>query len=434
MTPPEGDSPLEPGTIIANNYRVTARLGGGGMGTVYLADNITISQQVVVKVLRAGELGAGQEEAEILARLQHPNVVTVYAHDPAHDSIVMEFLDGTSLSALLEKGIEPVEAIRVALSMAEALAAVHRRGLVHRDLKPENVMLALNVGASGGRPVDWLKLIDFGLALKAGRRPPVLLGTPEFCGPEQFFPEEVAHPGNDVYALGVIIFQMMTGVLPFDGPRGGLPALHINQPPPGLVDTLVGRLPENSLDPGKLALLEDLDELVQQMLAKPTEDRPSAAEVARQLIRLESSFAEGGTFVGTARSVARPSSRSATATERVGLQVATATQRPSLRREGYSEFVFEPGPEGEPELELLVAPAPSPPARPLPPLENLDFLKPTPEPPKSRRGLILALALLVLALAVAVVMVVGRQVSPEQQSPSDAADELEPLPQLKRGR
>lgn len=186
------DRPLEPGTIVANNYQVAERLGAGGMGTVYLANNVTLSQRVVVKVLRGSAQGAGQEEAQIMANLQHPNVVTVYAHDPALDCIVMEFLDGASLSAVLEKGIDRVNAIRVALAVAEALAAVHRRGLVHRDIKPENVMLALNP-SGGGRLVDWLKLIDFGLALKVGKLPPVLLGTPEFCGPEQFLATEVAH-------------------------------------------------------------------------------------------------------------------------------------------------------------------------------------------------------------------------------------------------
>ncbi len=293
------ERPLEPGTIIANNYRVTSRLGAGGMGTVYLADNVTLNQRVVVKVLRGGQAGAGQEEAQMLANLQHPNVVTVYAHDPQLDCIVMEFLDGASLSTLLEKGIDRVNALRVALAVAEALAAVHRRGLVHRDIKPENVMLALNMG--GGRLVDWLKLIDFGLALKAGRTPPVLLGTPEYCGPEQFYADAAAHPANDVYALGVTIFLMMTGRFPFDGPFEQLPHLHANAPVPNLVDTLVATVGRDALEPRTLALLEDLDDLLQAMLAKTVEERPTASEVASRLIRLESSFADAGTFVGAVK-------------------------------------------------------------------------------------------------------------------------------------
>jgi eukaryotic-like serine/threonine-protein kinase len=291
------ERPLEPGTVVARNYRVTQRLGAGGMGTVYLAENLTLNQRVVVKVLRGEGAGTGHEEAQMLAQLQHPNVVTVYAHDPALDCIIMEFLDGASLATLLEKGIDRVNSIRIALAVAEALAAVHKRGLVHRDFKPENVMLALNQGG-GGRFVDWLKLIDFGTALKSGKVPPVLLGTPEFCGPEQFHPEP-ALPANDVYALGVTIFLMMTGVFPFDGPREDLPRAQHEDPPPQLIDTLVGRFGKGAFDPRTLALLEDLGELLQQMLAKVPSERPTAHEVARRLTRLESSFAEAGTYVGT---------------------------------------------------------------------------------------------------------------------------------------
>ena len=375
MTTPENDRPLEPGTIIANNYRVTTRLGAGGMGTVYLAENVTLNQKVVVKVLRGGAQGAGQEEAQIMANLQHPNIVTVYAHDPALDCIVMEFLDGASLSTLLEKGIDRVNAIRIALAVAEALAAVHKRGLVHRDIKPENVMLALNLGGGGGRLVDWLKLIDFGLALKTGKLPQVLLGTPEFCGPEQFLIEEAAHPANDVYALGVTIFLMMTGVFPFDGPREELPHLHFNQPPPRLLEALVSRFGADSFDPRTHALLEDLDELLQQMLAKAVADRPTAQEVARRLIRLESSFAEAGTYVGSA------SQPIALVTEATGA---------SRRRSGTA--VLSQAPRATPFNDTAATQT----------VATLSDEAVAARQPKSNRGLIIALSLLVLALAAGV--------------------------------
>jgi serine/threonine-protein kinase len=265
------------------------------MGTVYLAENVTLSQRVVVKMLRGGQAGAGQEEAQMLANLHHPNVVTVFAHDATFDCIVMEFLDGASLSSLLEKGIDRINAIRIGIAVAEALAAVHRRGLVHRDIKPENVMLALNTGS--GRLVDWLKLIDFGLALKDGKTPPMLLGTPEFCAPEQFYADQPAHAGNDVYALGVTLFLMLSGTYPFEGTPQQLPNLHVTMPPPSLLERLRAR-GNAKLDPRTTALLEDLDELIQQMMAKRPNQRPTAQEVARRLTRLENSFAEAGTFVG----------------------------------------------------------------------------------------------------------------------------------------
>jgi serine/threonine-protein kinase len=326
----------------------------------------------------------------------------------------MEFLDGASLSTLLEKGIDRVNAIRVALAVAEALAAVHRRGLVHRDIKPENVMLALNAGGGGGRLVDWLKLIDFGLALKAGKVPPMPLGTPEFCGPEQFTSQEVAHPANDVYALGVTIFLMMTGVFPFDGPKEELPHLHLTQPPPGLVDTLVRRFGRDGFDPRTQALLEDLDELLQQMLAKRAHDRPSAQDVAARLIRLESSFAEAGTFVGSAPAItlteqavsrrrksgtsvltrahaAQRASSSATAPD---VQVVTQLSAPAVEAVAVSSA---------PALQAVAARPAQTPSSEL-------------SAPKSNRGVIIGLVLLVMVLATAVV-VLGAPPPPPPEDP-----------------
>ena len=410
MTTPE-DRPLEPGTIVANNYQVAERLGAGGMGTVYLANNVTLSQRVVVKVLRGSAQGAGQEEAQIMANLQHPNVVTVYAHDPSLDCIVMEFLDGASLSAVLEKGIDRVNAIRVALAVAEALAAVHRRGLVHRDIKPENVMLALNP-SGGGRLVDWLKLIDFGLALKVGKLPPVLLGTPEFCGPEQFLATEVAHPANDVYALGITIFLMMTGAFPFDGPREELPQLHFHQPPPNLVEALINRFGKESFDPRTLALLEDLDELLQQMLAKRIEDRPTAQEVARRLTRLESSFAEAGTYVGTAASAVALIEQSATRRRRSGTSVLTPKH---VAREPDNSST-------SPDVQPVTLPS----APVLPSSRQKTELEPAPQ--RSNRGLI-AVLLLVVAGLVAALVVLGQQAPGEEETPA-AKVTTPPVPEV----
>ncbi len=403
MTTPE-ERPLEPGTIVASNYQVAERLGAGGMGTVYLANNVTLEQRVVVKVLRGSAQGAGQEEAQIMANLQHPNVVTVYAHDPALDCIVMEFLDGASLSAVLEKGIDRVNAIRVALAVAEALAAVHRRGLVHRDIKPENVMLALNHGGGGGRLVDWLKLIDFGLALKAGKLPPVLLGTPEFCGPEQFLATEVAHPANDVYALGITIFLMMTGAFPFDGPREELPQLHFHQPPPGLVEALITRFGKATFDPRTLALLEDLDELLQQMLAKRIEDRPTAQEVARRLTRLESSFAEAGTYVGSTAAAVTLTEHSAAQRRRSGTSVLT----PKHVSDSSST-----APDVQ-AVTLKAAPA-------LPSSRQKAQLEPEPDPqlPRSNRGLIAVLLVVVAALAAAIIALGNQQAPIEVVTPAE---------------
>lgn len=434
----DSDRPLDPGTIIANNYRVATRLGAGGMGTVYLANNITLNQRVVVKVLRGGAQGAGQEEAQIMANLQHPNVVTVYAHDPSRDCIVMEFLDGASLSTLLEKGIDRVNAIRVALAVADALAAVHRRGLVHRDIKPENVMLALNAG--GGRLVDWLKLIDFGLALKAGKKPEVLLGTPEYCGPEQFLIEEAAHPANDIYALGVTIFLMMSGRFPFDGERESLPDQHFNKAPPSLLETLIQRFGKDSFDPRTHALLEDLDELLHQMLAKKVSERPTAQEVARRLTRLESSFAEAGTFVGApapAISVASPGGAGKRRSGTGVLKKATPADDPithrnlpnldpvTEKRKSLSEETTRPEsvvPFVEPPKPLKPAVQATPSA--LPKADTTGELAP---PAKSNKGLIIALVALVVLLAGGVAIVTSTKEKEVEPPPPVAEQIVEPV-------
>ena len=411
------DRPLELGSLIANNYRVSQRLGAGGMGTVYLAENVTLQQRVVVKVLRGGAAGAGQEEAQMLANLQHPNVVTVFAHDPKLDCIVMEYLDGQSLGGLLEKGVDTVNAIRIGLAVADALAAVHRRGLVHRDIKPENVMLALNPG--GGRLVDWLKLIDFGLALKAGKKPPVLLGTPEYCGPEQFRSDEPAHPGNDVYALGVTLFLMLTGIFPFNGEPDQLAELHENRPPPHLVDTLRSRPNAPKLDPRTLALLEDLDDLVQQMMAKQVAERPSAQEVARRLTRLESNFAEAGTYVGTAASpISTPDLQPVTPKKK------NPTQLIGRRATDETRTHLDPARSTDDLKPIAAKPKPSraPPARAREPVDEealADVVRPSPV-----RWLIPLLAVVVLGLGAAVVLLPGGDSKPKD-APADVPPPVE---------
>ncbi len=421
------EATLASGTVIANNYRVTTRLGAGGMGTVYLADNLTLNQRVVVKVLRGGQVGAGHEEAQLLASIQHPHVVTVYAHDPALDCIVMEFLDGISLSALLEKGIDRVSAIRVALRVAEALAAVHKRGLVHRDIKPENVMLSLVTGA--GSLVDWLKLIDFGVALKVGKAPPAPLGTPEFCPPEQFQRGTAALPANDVYALGVTLFLLITGRFPYEGDVPALMRQHQTAPVPSLVDTLVGLHGDDAFDPRTRVLLEDLDELVQGMLAKRAEDRPTAADVARQLTRLESSFADAGTFVGRAETASyqrlekvRP--RALVVSQRVpeppapDVASAVTKERPALEPRRSKVNHVPPVPAAAPAGDT----APELPRQASAKLEAEAAAEPAPDPTapmpaeraSSTRRLQVGLGVVVLALATAL----GVQVATSEPEPA----------------
>jgi serine/threonine protein kinase len=220
---------LGPGVIVAKNYRVIRPLAAGGFGTVYLGENTTIEQRVVIKVLRAAERGAGAEEARMLAALDHPNVVHVYAYDDAHDCIVMQHLAGETLHAQQHR-LDLVTSVRVVYEIALALRAVHDRGLVHRDVKPENIMI--------GPDRAWAKLIDMGTALRIGRTLKHSAGTAEYCPPEQFDGSVPASPSNDIYALGVTLFSLCTRMLPFHGTPEELARAHLTAPVPDVVEVV----------------------------------------------------------------------------------------------------------------------------------------------------------------------------------------------------
>jgi hypothetical protein len=283
---------LAPGTIIAANYRVLKRLGAGGFGTVYLGENTTLDQKVVIKTLQVGTRGAGAEEARVLASLDHPNVVHVYAYDERHDCIVMQYLSGRSV--LDEMGaLDLVSAIRVGYQAALALAAVHEKGLVHRDIKPENLMMEFRAGE-----VRSLKVIDFGTALTVGRgleNPP---GTPDYAPPEQFEALTPANTANDIYALGVSLFVICTGRFPFDGTPMELAQHHMTSPVPDLAETYRAARNSKALDPRLELCLDRVGELVGEMMAKETKRRPDARRVAQRLSEIENDFSSERTQAG----------------------------------------------------------------------------------------------------------------------------------------
>lgn len=290
---------LEPGTVIANNYRVVTRFGAGGFGTVYLGENTTLAQQVVIKVLRDGVRGAGAEEARLLASLDHPNVVHVYAYDERWDCIVMQHLKGRSLQVVLEDDqarLDLISSLRIAAQTALALGAVHERGVVHRDVKPDNVMLDFTAGE-----VKWVKLIDLGTALRVGRTIENPAGTPEFCGPEQFDGSIGAATGNDIYALGVTLYLLCSHDYPFDGTPNELALQHRDAPVPDLLSAVEARRKAYKLspmDPQLSFVVEKVGELVESMMAKDPKARPSARQVAFTLTDLVDRFSSQNTQVG----------------------------------------------------------------------------------------------------------------------------------------
>src|SRR3569832_1352408 len=209
--------------VIAGRYRLEARIGEGGMGIVYRARHVLIDRVVAVKLIRPDLRGETHlrawmlREARAANRVDHAHIIDIHdigETDEGELYLVMEYLVGTPLSAELARGPLPIaRAVDILEQMCAALARAHDLGVVHRDLKSDNILLTQR----GGRK-DYVKILDFGLAAIA--RDPRLapkgavFGTPEYMSPEQARGEE-AGPQSDLYALGILFFEMLTGQLPF---------------------------------------------------------------------------------------------------------------------------------------------------------------------------------------------------------------------------
>jgi eukaryotic-like serine/threonine-protein kinase len=217
--------PTDPmlGRVVAGRYKLEARAGEGGMGVVYRARHVLIDRVVALKLIRPDLRGETHlrawmiREARAANRVDHAHIIDIHDIGETEEGelyLVMEYLVGTALSADLAKGPMPLaRSVDILEQMAAALARAHDLGVIHRDLKSDNILLT----AKGGRK-DFVKILDFGLAHLAmdPRLAPkgAVFGTPEYMSPEQARGEE-AGPQSDLYALGVLFYEMMTGQLPF---------------------------------------------------------------------------------------------------------------------------------------------------------------------------------------------------------------------------
>jgi eukaryotic-like serine/threonine-protein kinase len=274
---------FSPGDAVAK-YELVRKIGQGGLGEVWEATDRVLDRPVAVKfILGAGGMDPAErarllKEARAAARVAHPHIVVVHAVDVASDPplLEMELLAGPSLAQRLQAGpLDAQEAVALALQVAGALAAAHRQGVVHRDVKPANLVF----DAYGS-----LKVCDFGIARlrEAATLAHVTshgFGSPEYAAPEQWGDEPVDGRA-DLYALGCVLFAMLTGQppFPFTGNIGSVIARHAAAPPP----------PPSSLRPG---LPRAMDQLVAMLLAKRPGDRPtSAAEVIASLESIQPSL------------------------------------------------------------------------------------------------------------------------------------------------
>jgi eukaryotic-like serine/threonine-protein kinase len=226
------------GDRIADRYDLEEIVGSGGMSTVFRAYDTQLERRVAIKILHerfAGDdeyVGRFRQEARSVAQLTHPNIVSVIdrGDDSGSQYIVFEFVDGENLKELIVRsGPLPLRhAVEIALAVADGLSFAHEHGLVHRDIKPQNVLL----GKSGG-----VKVTDFGIARSLDvehglTQTGTVVGSGEYLSPEQAN-GGVVSPATDVYSLGVVLWEMLTGRVPFDGENFVSVALrHVNEPPP----------------------------------------------------------------------------------------------------------------------------------------------------------------------------------------------------------
>ena len=285
-------------TLIHGRYRVLKRLGEGGMGVVYLAEHEAIEKRVAVKVLkdqyaqREDVVARFQQEAKSASRVKHEGILEVFDFGRTDDGrffLAMELLDGKDLAHVLEAEgtIEPARAARLGIRMARGLAAAHQKGVIHRDMKPENVFV--RVGDDG---YERIKIVDFGIAqLRAdgekasdpnakvtGRKltkTGMIFGTPEYMSPEQAAGKSIDQR-VDVYALGIILFEMLTGRTPFQGETFmAILSAHLMNPIPALVDCA----------PPGFYCSPDLEAVVRRALAKDVDSRfRSTVELAEALL------------------------------------------------------------------------------------------------------------------------------------------------------
>jgi formylglycine-generating enzyme required for sulfatase activity/serine/threonine protein kinase len=270
------------GMVIDKKYRLQNKLGEGGMGSVFRARRLFMDDFVAIKFMRP-EVMANPEirqrfyqEAQVAARVKHPNVVMVYDFGETVDGLVylvMEFLEGMSLGQLLKKkgalGLKRV--FDIGIQICEALTCMLENNVIHRDLKPDNIMLVKD-----GQENEMVKVVDFGVAKMMASdsrltRIQARIGSPVYCSPEQYLGRPVDHR-TDLYGLGVIFYECFTGRVPFEGlSEAELVSAIANQTPPRLDEEIKGF---NSY----------VADLVQWLLAKNSDDRPyNAAQVKKCL-------------------------------------------------------------------------------------------------------------------------------------------------------
>lgn len=427
------------GKLIARKYRVEALIGEGGMGKVYRATQVALDKPVVLKVLRQSLLSDErtvarfQREAKAASRLNHPNSISILDFGQADGGalfIAMEYVSGRDLHQILSREWPLPEAriIRIIAQVLSALQDAHAAGVIHRDLKPENIM----VEPRRGGEADFVKVLDFGIAKiqdagaeegPALTRAGFVCGTPEYMSPEQARGGQL-DSRSDLYAVGVILYQLTTGLLPFESDSAvGFATKHLTEEPPAPSK----RRPDARISPA-------MERLILRTLSKSPDDRPQTAE----------------SFKAELLAVGKESRRVGQAGRR-GVSAPVLAPIPSKNAmagdwKDRTEETSSPWGKSE-QTVRAVPPAPTPPAEAIataavpttPPITRTESSPPV-QPPSMLPFKILTVLLVAIALGLAgdylyQVHVAGEEAEPVpknapvpvQQGSAAPADALEPL-------
>ncbi|GMU61856.1 MAG: hypothetical protein AMXMBFR34_36190 [Myxococcaceae bacterium] len=343
------------GKTVASKYRVEQMIGEGGMGKVYKATQIALDKQVVLKVLRQALLSDErtvarfEREAKAASRLNHPNSISVLDFGRSDDGamyIAMEYVQGKDLHQILTRDwpLPENRVIRVMSQVLSALADAHSAGVIHRDLKPENIMVEQRRGEA-----DFVKVLDFGIAKivdgstddgPALTRAGFVCGTPEYMSPEQARGAQLDHR-SDLYAVGVIIYQLCAGLLPFDSDSAvGFATKHLTEIPPAPSK----RRPDAKISPA-------MERLIMKALAKNPDDRPQTAEQFRaELMAIEKERRAGAPLRRgqTSASALAPVARKVTPIDQQETRVSGEARGPWSAREDTVPSSNNLGPVPEP--------------------------------------------------------------------------------------
>ncbi|HSS03008.1 MAG TPA: serine/threonine-protein kinase, partial [Kofleriaceae bacterium] len=277
------------GEVLAQRYEILHRLGEGAMGAVYKARHVKVGRSFAVKVLHTRVLEDAkvvkrfEREAELAGRLRHANVVGVVdvGEIDGMRYMVMDYAEGPDLAQLLDEApMPPVRIIHIVRQLLEGLYHAHEQGLIHRDFKPENVIVERD---SHGAELP--RIVDFGIAIlrdggtgvdQQGRLTTngLVLGTPHYMAPEQAVADPIDHR-IDLFALGIVVYEMLSGRLPYDGNGAEVARANLLLDPPPIIQ----RVPYLEVDP----LLEAF---ARRLMAKKRDARPPNAKSARELLDL----------------------------------------------------------------------------------------------------------------------------------------------------